>query len=166
MMEEIPDWREKKELLWGDKASDEDRTAHGRRFLETRRFSEALDFFSRVKDREGIELVLLEAVEGGDWFLYTRCTAALGEDRLDALRTLAGKAMERGKFLFAFRASKALGDMKGMENALQRFREAFPDSPLLLSQLEEESGLKPEPAEDEGGTADEATKPAKKRDSG
>ena len=154
MAAEIPDWREKKELLWGERSSDEERLSAGNAFFEAERFSEALDFFSRAGDRGSVEKVLNKAVELGDWFLFKSCVSFLEEERIDELRKLAANARERGKFFFALRACSALGDADGKADALHRIRDAFPDSSLLLSKLEEEAGIEPAPEEDGGGAGD------------
>ena len=76
--------------------------------------------------------------------MFKRCTGFLGDDARSDLATLAGKAMELGKYLFAFRAYQALEDAASMARALDRLREGLPESSILLKQLEEEAGTKPD----------------------
>lgn len=141
MPDAIPNWREKKELLWGDKATDEERRAAAAAFLDAGRLSEALDFFTRVSDREGVEKVLAAAVETGDWFLFKRCRTFLHEDRREELAALAAKAMTSGKHLYALRAFLSLGDAAGAEKSLEEIRKVYPESELLVRRMEEEAGV-------------------------
>ena len=138
MSEELPDWREKKEILWGEKASREERLRAGEAFLGAGRLPEALDFFERARHEEGVRSVLREVVASGDWHLFKRCREFLGGELREELAALARNAEEKGKFLHGFRAARALGDAGLAARILEKIREVFPGSQILVKQLEEE----------------------------
>jgi len=140
MAGDLPGWREKKELLWGEKAGAEERIRGGEAFAAAGRLPEALDFYERAQHAEGIREVLRAAVEQGDLYLFKRCRDLLGGDLRGELAALARNALRKGKVLFAVRAARALGDEALAAEALEKARKVFPDSQILVKQLEEEQG--------------------------
>ena len=62
----------KRDLLHSEKTSAATLTATGREFLALERFSDALDFFEKAKDKEGIAEIKKIALSRGDTFLLAR----------------------------------------------------------------------------------------------
>jgi len=149
MTQNLPDWREKKEILWGTRTSAEEQIATGDAFLRAGRLPEAMDAFERVKHADGMRAVLREAVVRGDWYLFKRVREALGEELRSELASLADKAFEKGRYLYALRAARALGDEALAARALEKVKETYPSAPNILQKIEEEvaPALKPPEAQ-------------------
>ncbi len=62
----------KRDMLHADKSSPESLSAIGREFLAVERFSDALDFFEKAKDKAGIAEIKKIALASGDAFLLAR----------------------------------------------------------------------------------------------
>ncbi|HEY3324871.1 MAG TPA: hypothetical protein VGP72_30745 [Planctomycetota bacterium] len=67
----------KRDLLHSEKTPKATLSKIGREFLSLERFSDALDFFEKAQDRDGIEQIKRVALDRGDTFLLARL------DRLD-----------------------------------------------------------------------------------
>lgn len=62
----------KRDLLYHPRSSPAALSAVGREFLSQEAFSDALDFFERAQDRDGIAHIKRLALERGDTFLLAR----------------------------------------------------------------------------------------------
>ncbi len=62
----------KRDLLHGPKVTPATLAATGREFLNRQAYSDALDFFEKARDREGIARIKEVALENGDAFLLAR----------------------------------------------------------------------------------------------
>lgn len=76
---------EKRDLINADGVDPEVLRAYGRLYLEAERFSDALDFFLRARDADGLAEVKARAIEAADNFLLHRIqgSGALDVDRRD-----------------------------------------------------------------------------------
>ena len=73
--------------------------------------NDALDFFEKAGDVEGLERVRARAVEEGDLFLLARSAKALGTTpSREELTSLARRADELGKLAFAVEAWRRAGE--------------------------------------------------------
>ncbi|MHC4601216.1 MAG: hypothetical protein ACYS47_19655 [Planctomycetota bacterium] len=144
MSGELPNWRERQKILWGEGADPDEQVRAGDAFFRVRRFNEALDFYDRADAQESIRNVMTAAVESGDWFIFKRARERLGEDLTEELKALAENAARAGKFLFALRAFEALSDRDRAAEMLVHLREVLPRSEILVDQLETEFGVKKE----------------------
>ncbi|MHC5080924.1 MAG: tetratricopeptide repeat protein [Planctomycetota bacterium] len=144
MPEDLPNWREKKEWLWGEDTPPEKQKEMGNAFFRQGRLAEALDFFEQAKDVEGVRNVLGEAVTQGDWFLFKRCRLFFDAPLDEELRDLAGNAKNLGKWLYAFQAYQALDDRPALEEVVAKLKEGFPQSEILVPQWEEAGGQREE----------------------
>jgi hypothetical protein len=145
MSDPLPNWRERKKILWGEGADPQEQIRTGDAFFGAHRFTEALNFYDRAGSEEGIRKVMTAAVEGGDWFVFKRTRELLDEPLTEELRALADNAVKAGKFLFALRAFEALSDAERVVEMLGHLREVLPQSGILVPQLEEAFGVKKEP---------------------
>src|SRR4051794_36083497 len=73
----------KRDLLHSEKSSQQALSKTGREFLAMERYSDALDFFEKARDNEGIQEIKKIAMAKGDTFLLARL------DRFD--RTLVSR---------------------------------------------------------------------------
>jgi hypothetical protein len=62
----------KRDQLHADKASPAGLSQVGREFFKLERYSDALDFFEKARDKDGIQQVKQVALERGDTFLLSR----------------------------------------------------------------------------------------------
>ena len=136
MPPDFPDWREKRDLLWGDGATDEEKNRCAEDFFAAGRLSDAIGFFDRSHNQDGVRRVLAAAVRKGDWFLFRRCRDSLKSPLDTELKELAANALKLGKFMYAFRAFRDLGDSAAAADTLKKLREIHPDSEILIKHLE------------------------------
>ena len=73
----------KRDLLHSEKTPPQTLSKTGREFLALERYSDALDFFEKARDVEGVQQIKKIALAGGDTFLLARL------DRFD--RTLVSR---------------------------------------------------------------------------
>ncbi len=98
---------EKRDILWNDKIPKETLSKHGRKFLEAERYSDALDFFERAMDEDGIRRIKDLAIKEGDAFLLGRIARMKPEWVSDDDWRATEKAAEAaGKPSFAEQARK------------------------------------------------------------
>jgi hypothetical protein len=62
----------KRDLLWSPKTPPATLAAVGREFLKLEAYSDALDFFERAKDEDGVQEIKRLALKLGDTFLLSR----------------------------------------------------------------------------------------------
>ncbi|MCX7804507.1 MAG: hypothetical protein N3A38_04875 [Planctomycetota bacterium] len=98
---------EKRDVLWSEKTPRETLSRHGREFFEAERYSDALDFFERAMDEEGIRRIREVALKEGDAFLLGRIARLKPEWVSDGdWRTVEKAAEAAGKPSFAEQARK------------------------------------------------------------
>lgn len=79
---------------------------YGEKFLTLGWWDDALDFFRKAQDPEGLEKIIRHGLETGDAFLLART----GEQAPDIWLRVAEKAKELGKIHFARRALEMAGE--------------------------------------------------------
>ena len=79
---------------------------YGEKFLTLGWWDDALDFFRKARDSEGLEKIIRHGLETGDAFLLART----GEQAPDVWLRVAEKAKELGKIHFARRALEMAGE--------------------------------------------------------
>jgi hypothetical protein len=79
---------------------------YGEKFLSLGWWQDALDFFQKCGDTQGLETIKSHCLETGDAFLLGR----LGPQDPSTWRRLAEKALDQGKLRFARRAYELAGD--------------------------------------------------------
>src|SRR5690348_5654206 len=62
----------KRDLLHSEKSSAATLAGVGNEFLQLKRYSDALDFFEKAKDKTGVEKIKQIAMDSGDTFLLSR----------------------------------------------------------------------------------------------
>lgn len=112
----VPGFFRKREMLEGDRASKDDLSGVGRGLAAKGLLDEALLFFAKADDGEGMASVLEESRRRGDAFTFEAALRAL--DRTASRKEWAEvgeRAAAAGQFRFASRAFEKAGDQAGME---------------------------------------------------
>ncbi len=98
--EALPDYKTKRSLLYVDDATDY--SYYGNLYLDEKRYSDALDFFERGADEEGLQQIKKIALKEGDFYLAARLakidSEMFGESDWE---NLARQAEALGKSTFA-----------------------------------------------------------------
>jgi len=97
----------------------------GQDYLQQGRWLEALEFFERAPDPEGLQTLKKKGLEEGDPFLYKQACRFLKESSDPADWKLIGeKALSQGRWHQALTAFKALAD----ETKIQEIEQLITDS--------------------------------------
>ncbi len=109
-------YKQKQALLYAKDPKAEDLTQHGKNLIELDCLNDAIDFFAKASNKEGLLLIKKKAIEEGDAFLAHRIEGALaGEMSPEDWMALAEQAESLEKFLFAREGYRVAGDMKAMD---------------------------------------------------
>ncbi len=115
----------KRELIQEVTTSRETLIKFGQEYLKEGRWLEALEFFERAPDPEGLRTLKNRGLEEGDPFLYKQACRFLKESPEPADWKLIGeKALSQGRWLQALTAFKALAD----ETKIQEITQLIADS--------------------------------------
>ncbi len=112
----VPGFFRKREMLVGDRASKDDLSREGRSLAAEGLLDEALLFFAKAEDGEGMSKLLEESRRRGDAFTFEAVLRAL--DRTASREEWAEvgeQAAAAGQFRFAWRAFEKAGDKAGLE---------------------------------------------------
>lgn len=112
----VPGFIRRRDLLDGKGSSTEALAAQGRDFLDRGLLDEALTFFARAGDREGMERVLEESRGQGDAFTFEAALRALGTQASHSdWKDLGEKALAAGYLWFSYRAFEKADHQPGLE---------------------------------------------------
>jgi hypothetical protein len=115
----------KRDLIQEVTTSRETLIKFGQEYLRQGRWLEALEFFERAPDPDGLETLRKKGLEEGDPFLYKQACRFLKEGPDPADWKLIGeKALSQGRWLQALTAFKALAD----ETKIQEIEQLISDS--------------------------------------
>lgn len=109
----------KRDLLHNEQVSTADLLRFAHAFLEDGRPVDALDFFEKAGDREGIHRIRRWSIEQGDPFLL-RQTGKLLKEPIPAeeWRQVGQKALEEGRYAQALNAFRSAGDEDKIQEIL------------------------------------------------
>ncbi|MFW5923371.1 MAG: hypothetical protein ACOCSQ_03195 [Planctomycetota bacterium] len=114
--DELPAFKEKRDVLFGENYSDEQRREMGRRFMEAEHYDDALEFFARCQADEDVRAIAEKAAEKANAPLYLRAMVVLGEDPdEDTLVSIADRAKEQGQLSIARVAHHKAGNKEKAE---------------------------------------------------
>jgi hypothetical protein len=113
----------KRDLLHNPNASAEEIARHGRDYLEEARLVDALDFFEKAGNEEGLRRIKELSLEQGDPFLLQQ-TGKILKEKIDDKdwRKVGEKALAEGRLLSALTAFKALSDEEKIQEIQARLR--------------------------------------------
>lgn len=110
-MAKIVSCLKKREMLHNTSISSDELTQYGWEYLKVDRPVDALDFFEKARDLEGIRQIREWSLEQGDPFLLQQTGKLLREQVPEDLwRKVGEKALGAGRFQQALMAFKALAD--------------------------------------------------------
>jgi tetratricopeptide (TPR) repeat protein len=100
----------KRDLLNSDRSDPAHLGRLGTRYLEEGRISDAIDFFEKADDREGLTSLLKRCLAEGDFFLYRRVSRILSiAPAPEDWNKLGDAALSLGKLHFARSAYREAG---------------------------------------------------------
>lgn len=100
----------KRDLLNSDRGDPAQLGHLGTRYLEDGRISDAVDFFEKAHDREGLSRLLGRCLAEGDFFLYRRVSRVLDiSPAAEDWTKLGDAALSLGKLYFARSAYREAG---------------------------------------------------------
>ncbi len=118
--QDLPDFYEKRKLLFSEKARAKELRETGRQFMEAGRYDDALEFFQRCEADELARQIAERAMREGDTPLYMRAKKVLGEEiNEEQWLALAERAEQAGRPSMASVAYRKAGD----EEEAARLRE-------------------------------------------
>lgn len=114
----------KRDLIQEVTTSHETLIKFGQEYLQQGRWLEALDFFERAPDPEGLQTLKQMGLEEGDPFLYKQACRFLKENPDPAdWKSIGEKALSQGRWHQALTAFKALAD----ETKIQEIEQLIAD---------------------------------------
>ena len=113
---ELPHYKKKQQLLHAKDAKPADLSRQADEFLQAGWLSDAIDFFGKAGDQNGLEKVRDIAISEGDVFLFRRTLKALEVTASeDQWKELADRALDLGKLQFAREGYRMAGDRKSLD---------------------------------------------------
>jgi hypothetical protein len=115
-MSKIGTCLKKRDLLHNPQISNDQLSQYGREFFNQVRLVDALNFFEKAQDLEGIRKIRERSIEEGDPFLLQQTSKLLKETAPEgAWRKVGEKALADGRFQQAMTAFKAIQDVEQIE---------------------------------------------------
>lgn len=116
LMPKIVNCLKKRDLLHNPQVSNEQLSQYGREYLMEARLVDALNFFEKSHDLEGIRQVRERSIEEGDPFLLQQTSKLLKETAPEgAWKKVGEKALADGRFQQAMTAFTAIQDEEQIE---------------------------------------------------
>lgn len=98
----LPDYRLKQKLLYVDKVNPSALQNYGDLFLEEGHLSDALDFYLKANNNDGLQKIKEAALNSGDAMLFGQAAKALNMELKPAdWEGIGKKALELKKYFFA-----------------------------------------------------------------
>jgi hypothetical protein len=117
---ELPHYKKKQQMLHAKDAKPAELRRQGEEFLQAGWLSDAIDFFGKAGDQEGLAKIRRITIEEGDIFLFRQILKAMGAGAEEAeWKQLADRALQLGKLQFAREAYRMAGDRKSLDKVDQ-----------------------------------------------
>jgi len=134
--EELPDFYEKREILFGDSTTEEEMRSTGERFMRAGRYDDALEFFARCDAEDLVREIIETARERGDTPVFLRAKRVLGEETdKHEWDELAENALEQNSPSKAYVAKMKAGKEEEAEQLKDRM---YPDEVLERQEISKE----------------------------
>jgi hypothetical protein len=105
MVLQVLNWKDRRSLSESTKTTPETLKEAGRQLLAGDRLVEAADFMSRASDYEGLNLIKIQAISEGNYFVYRLvCNVLKKEPDLIELKDLAKAAASFGLTTYEYSA--------------------------------------------------------------
>ncbi|MFP4027618.1 MAG: hypothetical protein ACLFWL_07505 [Candidatus Brocadiia bacterium] len=133
--DELPGFRKKRKVLFGEKSTDEDLREMGRQFMEAEHYDDALEFFARTEAEGDVRKIASRAMEKGNTPLFLRAKVVLDEQLTEEeLEKLAANAEQAEQISSAY-----VAHLKASNNAeLEKLSEKLPGRHLPGTSEEKE----------------------------
>ncbi|MBI5605532.1 MAG: hypothetical protein HY879_19550 [Deltaproteobacteria bacterium] len=106
----------KRDLLHNPQINRDQLSQYGREYFSEDRLADALNFFEKAQNQEGIRRIRERSIEDGDPFLLQQTSKLLKESAPEAAWRKAGeKALADGRFQQALTAFRAIPDEEQIE---------------------------------------------------
>jgi len=113
---EPPHYKKKQQMLHAKDVRPDDLRRQAEEFLQAGWLSDAIDFFDKAGDQNGLEKIRDIAISEGDAFLFRRTIKALDAAASESQwKELADRAIDLGKLQFAREAYRMAGDRKSLD---------------------------------------------------
>ena len=113
----------KRDLLHNPQVDSDHLVQYGHEYFNQGRLADALNFFEKAKDTEGIRRIMEQSIEEGDPLLLQQSSKLLKEVAPEeAWRKVGGKALANGRFQQALMAFKAVHDEEQIEKIQMMLR--------------------------------------------
>ncbi len=113
----------KRDLLHNPQVAGNELSQYGQEYLKHDRLADALDFFEKAQDLEGIRQVQVRSIEAGDPFLLQQTGRLLKEKIQEAVWQRVGeKAQADGRLQQALMAFRAIPDENKIQEIQTRLR--------------------------------------------
>lgn len=113
----------KRDLLHNPQINSDQLSQYGREYFSEDRLADALNFFEKAKNQEGIRRIRERSIEDGDPFLLQQTSKLLKESAPEAAWRKAGeKALADGRFQQALTAFRAIPDEEQIEKIKMMLR--------------------------------------------
>jgi hypothetical protein len=111
----------KRELLFSAQTPPAALKMRGRELLEQGLFDDALEFFIKAQDHEGMEKILEECRRTGDAFTFEATLRALGRAAArEEWERMAQTALDSGQLWFAYRAFEKADNQAGLQKVREQ----------------------------------------------
>jgi len=135
---ELPHYKKKQQMLHAKDARPDDLRRQGEEFLQAGWLSDAIDFFDKAGDQNGLEKVRDIAISEGDAFLFRRTIKALDAAASEGQwKELADRALDLGKLQFAREAYRMAGDRKSLDKVDKLINPEAEETPQAETEEEE-----------------------------
>jgi hypothetical protein len=135
---ELPHYKKKQQLLHAKDARPGDLRRQGEEFLQAGWLSDAIDFFKKAGDQNGLEKVRDIVISEGDAFLFRRALTALDVTASEEQwKELADRALDLGKLQFAREGYRMAGDRKSLDKVDQLINPDAEETPEAETEEEE-----------------------------
>ncbi len=119
--EDLPTFREKRDILFGDDTTDEKMRETGKLYMEAEQYDDALEFFARCEADDLVRNIAQLAVDQGDAALYLRSKVVLEEEAdSDVLIDIAESAKEKNRASMARVAYQKAGNEEKAEELTEQ----------------------------------------------
>ncbi|MEF8788362.1 MAG: hypothetical protein V5A84_04770 [Planctomycetota bacterium] len=134
--EELPDFYEKREILFGDSTTEEEMRSTGEQFMRAGRYDDALEFFARCDADDLVREIIEDVKERGDTPVFLRAKRVLDEETSEEeWDELAQNALEHGSPSKAYVAKVKAGKEDEAEQLKERI---YPDEVLEKQEITDE----------------------------
>jgi hypothetical protein len=115
MPSSLPSLLERRGLIHGKESQKADHRGLAERYFEAGRYVDALEFFHKANDAEGIDRIRRHAIKEGDVFLLGEIERVTHEPILpETWKEAASNAERCGKLAFARKGFEKAGDADGV----------------------------------------------------